>query len=255
MGQTKGPPVGAEATLSIGRPSGSGIDRAKIWLVMPAYNEGAVIGEVLDSIEPHGYRLVVVDDASDDDTLDVVRSKKWVDLLRHSLNLGQGAALQTGLEYALRRGAEVIVTVDADGQHSVEDIAGLVRTLLDRGVDIVLGSRFLAASPECIRNIPRLKRWLLRAAIVYIRFASRLRVTDAHNGLRAMTAAAARRIDITQNRMAHATEILIRIRQTGMSYLEAPVSVLYTEYSRKKGQKIWNSINILWESLFGGVRR
>jgi polyprenyl-phospho-N-acetylgalactosaminyl synthase len=165
-------------------------------------------------------------------------------LLRHKINLGQGAALQTGIDFALKYNPSYIVTFDADGQHSADDIDKLLEPLQNNEADITLGSRFLKPG---LHNAATGRKWLIRAARWINYLFSGLFLTDAHNGLRAMTAKAAREFDIRENRMAHATEILLFIRRKKLRYKEVPVTISYTDYSRKKGQSGFNSIRIFFD--------
>ncbi len=213
-----------------------------LWIVIPAYNEERVIGSVLEELS--GRNVVVVDDCSTD-TTKLVASKYQVHLLSHPVNLGQGAALQTGITYALLNGAEKIVTFDADGQHSVSDIEKLIDALTN--YDVALGSRFLESGSA--ENLPTSRRVLLKCAALYTRASTGLTLTDTHNGLRALSRHAAEKIVITQNRMAHATQVLQLIAYHKLSYIEVPVNIKYTEYSLAKGQKMSNSLNILWDSV------
>ena len=211
-----------------------------LWIVIPAFNEGPVIGEVVMAVRTLCDNVVVVDDCSEDDT-GVQALAAGATVLRHPINLGQGAALQTGIRYALRRGADSIVTFDADGQHRPEDISVLLDTQIKTGADVVLGSRFLGHA----ENIPRLRRLLLQLAIVYTQITSGVKLTDAHNGLRLLTRRAAERIHIRQDRMAHASEIIAQIGALGLTVAEAPVTIVYTKYSLRKGQRLSNAFNIL----------
>lgn len=163
-------------------------------------------------------------------------------VVRHPFNLGQGAALRTGLDYALTDPhAKYFVTFDSDGQHRTEDALAMVERLSSGTVDIVVGSRFLDD-----RTRPgALKRIVLKAAVLFERMSTGVKLTDAHNGLRALNRTAASSIRIDQNRMAHASEIVAEIRRNELRYIEMPVHIVYTDYSRSKGQSIWNSVNIL----------
>ena len=219
------------------------------WLVIPAYNEEPVLGDVLASLEPLPYGVVVVDDGSEDATADVA-TRCGAAVVRHACNLGQGAAIQTGITYARRQaGTRFVVTFDADGQHHPTDLRALLEPLEEGACDVVLGSRFLV--PGSAVRIPVARRLVLRLATVVTRLSTGLRLTDTHNGLRAFTAQAAAQLDITQNGMAHASEILSQIAATGMRYREVPVTVTYTRYSLTKGQSMLNSVDIFWESIRG----
>jgi len=218
---------------------------AEVWVVVPAYNEAGVIGAVLGDLARLPYRVVVVDDGSGDGTVETALRFPVV-VLRHVWNLGQGAALQTGLRYAVDQpGARFVVTFDADGQHRPADIAALLAPLRTGAADVTLGSRFLR--PGDRRQVGVVKRALLRTASVFTRLTSRLALTDTHNGLRAFTVEAAARVTIRQNGMAHASELLDQIARLRLRYCEVPVTIAYTEYSVRKGQSIWNSVNIVWD--------
>jgi glycosyltransferase involved in cell wall biosynthesis len=212
----------------------------RLWVVIPAFNEGEVIRDVLAMVLECVPNIVLVDDGSRDETATFARSM-GVHVVRHPINFGQGAALQTGLEYACERGAQYIGTFDADGQHRIEDLAKMFEILSDGQYDIVLGSRFLG---ETI-NAPRSRRLLLRYATLFTNWTTGLTLTDAHNGLRAMTADTARRLDIQHNRMAHASELISRIRELKLRYVEVAVSIRYTEYSLQKGQRMQDAGRIL----------
>jgi len=211
-----------------------------IWVVIAAYNEAKVIASVVADVKSTGHRVVVVDDGSKDDTAGIAAGAGAA-VIRHPINLGQGAALQTGLDYALARGAEVIVTFDADGQHRAADIAGLVDALARDRADYALGSRFLGTSV----NLPPSRRLLLRAATWFTRATTGLNITDSHNGLRAMTRRGADRIHLRQNRMAHASEILHQIATSGLKYVETPVTIHYSDYSLAKGQTLFDALLIV----------
>ncbi len=226
-------------------------DSLPICVVIPAYNEAPAIGKVLAELCAYPYRVVLVDDGSTDGTLDVARPFP-VAILRHAINLGQGAALHTGIQYALQlQGVQTIVTFDADGQHDPANIARLVEAL-EQGYDVALGSRFIQGG-EAI-SIPWLKRALLSLAVWVTRRTTGLPLTDTHNGLRAFRRSAAARIRIQHNGMAHASEILSQVALLGLRYCEVPVSVRYTEYSLHKGQSLLNSVNILWEIIGSKMR-
>lgn len=215
------------------------------WVVIPAYNEASVIATVVGDLRRHAEHIVVVDDCSTDQTAEAARAA-GATVLRHAINRGQGAAIQTGLEFALRRGADAIVTFDADGQHMADDLPVLLAPIREKRVDFVLGSRFAGGS-----NVPPLRRLLLRCAVIFTRLTSGLRVTDAHNGLRAFSRRGAEAIHIRLDRMAHASEIMDQIRVSGLPYTEVPVRVRYTDYARRKGQRGLHAIRVAFDYLFG----
>lgn len=218
----------------------------QVWIVVPAYNEARVVRSVVAALEREGYRIVVVDDGSADSTYSEVR-RTGAHACRHVVNLGQGAALQTGIRYALEQGAEYIVTFDADGQHTVSDIPKLLAPLVAGDYEVAIGSRFLREGRAV--GIPRSKKLLLKLATLYTRIALGIKVTDTHNGLRAFTAEAAGKLNLAANGMAHATEILKQISTKRLRFVEVPVIVHYTAYSVAKGQRISNALNIFWDSF------
>jgi glycosyltransferase involved in cell wall biosynthesis len=232
--------------VSVGRPASvDEVMRAPedTWIVIAAYNEAAAIRGVVSPLAAEGWHTVVVDDGSRDETA-AAAGIPGVTVLRHAVNRGQGAALQTGIDFALARGARRIVTFDADGQHCTEDVPALVAALDD--ADVALGSRFLGK----VEGASRSRRVLLRAATLVSNRLAGLPLTDAHCGLRAFRAELAPKLRITQDRMAHASELLGKIRASGARYVEVPVTVRYTEHSRAKGQGAIQGVRILFDYWF-----
>jgi glycosyltransferase involved in cell wall biosynthesis len=209
--------------------------------VIPLYNEAPVVRSVIEEARKTFPKVVCVDDGSTDASVSEAEAAGAV-VVRHPVNLGQGASLRTGLDYALGDpSADYFVTFDADGQHQIADALTMVHMLDERPLDIVVGSRFLDDRTQ----VAFVKRVVLKLGVVFERMSSGVRLTDAHNGLRALNRHAAESIAITQNRMAHASEIVAEIGRNDLRWAEAPVHVVYTDYSRSKGQSIWNSVNIL----------
>jgi polyprenyl-phospho-N-acetylgalactosaminyl synthase len=211
--------------------------------VVAAFNEAKVIREVVASVVSGGWPTVVVDDGSRDDTATEAAAGGAV-ALRHTINRGQGAALQTGIEYALRHGAELIVTFDADGQHDAADIPLLVEALGE--ADIALGSRFLGK----VEGASARRMALLKTATMVSNGLSGMKLTDSHCGLRAFRATAAPKLTITQDRMAHASELLRKIRTSGLRVVEVPVTIRYTEHSMSKGQGGIQAVRIMFDYFF-----
>src|ERR1700729_1468152 len=211
-----------------------------IWLIIPAYNEAAVIGRVVADVVRRGYKVAVIDDGSTDETGRNAGAAGAV-VVTHPINLGQGAALQTGIQFALRQGADTIVTFDADGQHRAADIGSLIDALATNNADFALGSRFLGGAVA----MPLSRRLLLMAATWFTRLTTGLNVSDTHNGLRPITGRGASRIKLRQNRMAHASELLDQIARSGLRYVEVPVTIEYSRYSLAKGQRLADSLPIL----------
>lgn len=221
-----------------------------VYVIVPAFNEGRVIQNTLRTLLPHGYQIVVVDDGSTDQTSSILKAAP-VYFLRHPINLGSGAALQTGMTFALRQGAAYLVHFDADGQHRAEDIARLLEPLWRGEADVALGSRFLRPSDRDV--VPRSKQILLRGAVQVDWLLTGVHLSDAHNGLRALTRHAASTIHLRENRFAYATEIISRIHEAGLRWIEVPTTVLYSDYSRAKGQPMSNALNIVIDVLLRKV--
>ena len=223
-----------------------------VWIVVPAHNEEQTISQVLSRLTELSHNVVVVDDGSTDHTAGEVL-KFPVTHIRHVCNLGQGAALQTGIDYVLRLPqARYILTFDSDGQHDSDDIPRLLEPLRSGAYDVVLGSRWLEGGAAIGIATPR--RVLLRLALILTGLSTGLDITDTHNGLRAFTSAAAAKIHITQNRMAHASEILAQIAALKLRYCEVPVKITYTSYASAKGQSMLDSVSILWDMVSGKVK-
>jgi glycosyltransferase involved in cell wall biosynthesis len=211
-------------------------------VIVPAFNEAQAIASVLADLRRTGHQIVVVDDGSTDTTADLAM-QAGATVVRHPINLGQGAALQTGITFALSEGADFVVTFDADGQHRADDITALLDALVGERADFALGSRFLGRAA----NIPTSRRLLLQAAIWFTRITTGLAITDAHNGLRAMTRRGAQAISLRQNRMAHASEILDQIAASALKYVEVPITIEYSAYSLGKGQRSSAALDILFD--------
>ncbi len=237
--------------LAQGRARPTAQRHADTWLIIPVYNEGAVIAAVLEDALRTFPNIVCVDDGSSDDSSAQIRTS-GARLVRHPVNLGQGAAVQTGVEYARGRpGAEYFVTFDADGQHQVNDVVRMLDRLRDEELDIVVGTRFHGD----VSRIPRLKRLVLKTAVKVSPRGRRLGLTDSHNGLRAFNRKVAQELSITANGMGHAPEIVEMIDTKGWRVAEEPVTILYTEYSMAKGQSLLNGVNIVFDSAVRRNRR
>ena len=223
-------------------PATGGGERAHV--IVAAYREAPRIAAVVAELVSAGHRVIVVDDGSPDATAEQARAA-GARVLRHSINRGQGAALQTGIAWALGRGARFLVTFDADGQHRVADVERLLAPLRAGTHDFALGSRFLGRAEA----MPVVRRRVLALAVRFTRLASGLPVSDAHNGLRAFSRRGAERLAIQLDRMAHASELLDQIRASGLPWTEVPVEVRYTAESLAKGQRSTAAARILFDYL------
>lgn len=225
---------------------------ADVWVVVPTYNEDPVVGEVISRLLEVFPNVVGVDDGSTDASAEQIRAA-GARVVRHPINMGAGAALQTGIDFALRDpGMRWVVTFDADGQHSVADAEAMVEHLRSSDLNVLIGSRFLGSGAV---DMPSSKRRLLRLATVFERATSGVKLTDAHQGLRAFDRWFAERLRMRTADMAWASEFLQRVGETGAAFEEFPVTVAYTEYSRAKGQRSINSINIGVDVLINRILR
>ncbi len=214
-----------------------------VCVIVPVYNEALTVARTVSDLLQTFDHVVCVDDGSGDGSADLARAA-GATVLRHVLNQGQGAALRTGFDHVLRHTtASYAVTFDADGQHLVEDAQRMVARARAERIDVVLASRFTGRTEQ----MPLAREMILRAAVRFTRMTSRLEVTDTHNGLRVLSRSALRRIDLRMPRMAYASELLDAIVPAGLSYVEEPVTVIYTDYSRAKGQRNSNAFNILFD--------
>ena len=224
-------------------------EQGRIFAVIPAFCERNRITETIQGIRPFVDDVIVVDDGSGDDTARFAQNEGIV-VLRHMVNRGQGAALRTGTEAALRLGASFILHIDADGQHDPCSIPRMFAPLIRREADVVFGSRFLG---EQAIGMPQSRKALLHAARAFNALVVGVprRVTDPQSGFRAFTAEAARQTTFTQDRMAHCSEILRRVTRSNLRWCEVPVRVLYSEESLQKGQKPWHAFRIVWQLFLG----
>lgn len=222
--------------------------RRKVFLCIAAYHEEAVIAEVVRTARRTYPNVVVVDDGSADRTFEEAR-RATPHVLRHVVNRGQGAALQTAIAFALQLGAEYLVTFDADGQHRVEDVEKMVRPIQAGEADVCYGSRFLG---ETI-NMPFSRRLVLKGGVWFSRLVHRVNVTDAHNGLRCLSRRAAERMEITLDGMAHASEFISLVRRLGLRMKEIPVQIRYTDHSLAKGQSGLNAVKIVADYFLGRI--
>lgn len=216
------------------------------WLVIPCYNEGQVIYDVITQARRTFPNIVAVNDGSRDNSAEAIHAA-GAHLVNHPVNLGQGAAIQTGVEYARAQpGAEYFVTFDADGQHQVKDVVAMVGRLRAEPLDIIVGTRFAGQDNS---QVPWIKRLVLKTVVALSPRTKRLGLSDAHNGLRAFNRRVAEEMDIKMNGMSHASEIVAMIDERGWSVAEQPVDILYTEYSMSKGQSLINGVNILADGI------
>ena len=227
--------------------------RRKIVVVIPAYNEAAAIGQVLESIprciDDMDVLSLVVDDESADQTEEVARRHGAL-TLRHIVNLGVGTATRTGLKAAKEFDPEVVVTIDADGQHDPAEISSLVRCLVENKHDVVIGSRIL--QPEGM-PITRIGANLLLNAITFIVYGKV--VSDSQSGFKAFNRRSLSIIELDSAGYEICSEIIGEIVRNQLNYRSLPVKAVYTQYSRAKGQPFLNGINLILNLFVRMLRR
>jgi glycosyltransferase involved in cell wall biosynthesis len=222
----------------------------RVAIIIPVYNEGTVIKEVVRSALKYFKHVICVDDGSRDNSIQEIAKTKAYRIM-HPINMGQGAALQTGVEFARQLDVDYFVTFDADGQHQIEDVLTMLKKIRTGDYDIILGSRFLGKAV----GLKNSKRIVLKAAIAFSNATSGLRLTDTHNGLRVFNRIVAEDLQITFPDMTHASEILGIIAEKKYRYVEVPVTIKYTEYSQNKGQSIANAVNIAFDLLLRKITK
>ncbi len=222
----------------------------KIAVFIAAYNEEKMIEQVIDDVRTVLSNIIIVDDGSTDFTYERAK-QKGVMVLRHCMNRGKGVAIRTATQYALEQGVDILVHFDADGQHHAHDISKLIEPILKNKADVVLGSRFLHPEDS---NAPFWRKFILKGAILFSWIFSGIKLSDAHNGLRAFNRKALEDIKIFEDGFAYASEILDEIRRLSLRYIEVPVTITYSDYSLHKGQSSWNAIRIVcrlfWRTFF-----
>lgn len=212
-----------------------------IFVIIPAYNEDKIISKVVEEIKSSfpEYKIIVIDDGSIDNTFQQALLSSVI-VISHLINRGQGAALATGITYALNNNADIAVTFDADGQHDISDLPKIIFPLISNEADVTLGTRFSANN-----KIPFLRKIVLKLGIIFTWIFSGIKLTDVHNGFRGFNRRALEKIKLKQDRMAHSSEIIDEIKRNNLKFVEIPVKVNYTKYSLSKGQSAIDSFKIV----------
>jgi glycosyltransferase involved in cell wall biosynthesis len=215
-------------------------------VIVPVFNESKVIRLVLEELcKNPNWNIIIVNDGSFDNSMEVCK-KFPVTIINHHDNLGQGAALRTGVEYSLKNNSDILCTFDSDGQHKVADLENMIRLLIDGDYEIILGSRFLTKKSK----MPFKRFFLLKVAKLFDNlFFSGSNFTDVHNGLRVFTSNAAFKLDLSANRMEHASLITKSIVVNRLIFAEYPVEIIYSEYSISKGQNFKSLIQLGFKLL------
>ena len=228
------------------------VSKRRVAVLVPCYGDGARLGEVIRDLRQVFAEREVVVYVVDDGSVNPLALQSdggttsfRLRVLRHIINLGQGAALETARRAAVADGAQVVLTVDADGQHSAADALRLVEAI-ESGADVAVGNRFGGQS-----NTPSLRAIILACARIFEMLLTRRLFGDAHNGLRAFSFEVASRLRIEHARMAHGTGIMLalcRMRPT-LRIVEVPVTITYTAATLAKGQRASGAFTIVGDLL------
>ena len=225
----------------------------RILVLLPAFNEGAAVGEVIHGVpgEIDGNRVItlLVDDGSTDSTATVARHAGAI-VVSHVTNLGVGAATRTGFEAAMRMGVDFVVTMDADGQHDPLDIPKLVHKAMTGDYDVVIGNRMLEREGMPFSRVAA--NWLLNAITL---IAYRGSVSDSQSGFKCLSRSALQTMELKADQYDICSEIVGEIFSKGLTYSSVPVKPLYTSYSQAKGQHYLNGVNIILQLLVRMMRR
>ncbi len=216
-------------------------------IVIPVYNEASVIGEVIEDVRAHGFDLIiVVDDGSDDETW-LVAAAHDVLTVRLKVNRGKGAAVKTGIMAANLLNADVVVTMDGDGQHDPADLTALIAPVLAGVSDVVLGSRLL-----CRKEMPRIKVLENIVGNFFTWLFYGLLVSDSQSGFRAYSRYAALIIDTKADKYEYDSKVIREIKNNRLRFTEVPVHTRYTEYSKGKKNKqgLLNGIITLYRMVW-----
>ncbi len=226
----------------------------RLAIVIPAYNEGRVVRHVVETLPKHlpGVSTIipiVVDDNSSDDTCAQAELAGAL-CIHHEANLGAGGATVTGLEAAKELKVDIVVTMDADGQHDPIDMERIIRPIVAGEADVVLGSRLLSLSKE----MPLHKRFgnYVLNGVTYL--FSQTWVTDSQSGYKAFSARALQAIELRTRGYEFCSEIIGEIKRKKLSFKEVPIATIYTDYSKSKGQLTLNALNIVLGLLLRNVR-
>jgi glycosyltransferase involved in cell wall biosynthesis len=221
------------------------------YIVIPIFNEAEVIVDVIREIKSSGdYQMIIVDDGSSDNSYENAKSCSDVNVLRHKINRGKGAAIKTGIIAANRRGADIIVTMDGDGQHNPKDISKLITPIIENKYEVVLGSRRKKKG-----EMPSIKIAANKIGNLVTWFLYGMHVSDSQSGFRAYSSYAARIIDTKADKYEYDSKVIREIKSNRLSFTEVPIQVRYTEYSMGKIQKqgfvngIKTLVRMIWDLI------
>ena len=208
-------------------------------IITPAYNEELTVGSVVALARKYG-DVLVVDDGSHDRTSEIAQNAGAF-VLRHETNRGKGEALRTGFKYALLKGYDVVVTLDADGQHNPDEIPVLLEPIVNGKADLVIGSRYMGKSKQRIPLYRRFGLWVLNEGI---KAATSMNV-DSQSGFRAMTVDALKKLNLNSNGYSVEADMVIRAKETGLRVKEVPINVRYDVPNKHKKNPVSHGLGVL----------
>ena len=214
-------------------------------MVVPAFNEQKVIKDIINNLLKKFPNVIVVNDGSNDRTLEIINELD-IKVLSHEINLGVGAAVQTGFDYVSKiPNAKAVITFDADGQHLVDDAVAMAKEILICDEGIIFGTRF----PKHSKNIPKVKRFVLKLIAKITDLVTGVTLTDAHNGLKAYKISTIKKLELQFSSYSYESELITQVARKKIDYKEMPTDIKYTSYSIKKGQKLLNGLLIIEDLL------
>ena len=214
--------------------------RAKIYIIIPAFNEEKTIGKLIKLLKKAGYQnLVVVNDCSSDNT-EKIAQKSGAIVLTHIINRGLGGALRTGFAYTISKNADIVITMDADLQHRIENIPNLVKPIIEKKADAVIGKRKFSS-----RKMPFNRKLANLIGNIFTKIFFGFTSADSQSGFRAFDGRALKKLKLYSNRMEISSEIIAEIHRNHLRFLEIPISTIYTKYSLSKGQSFKNGLKTL----------
>jgi polyprenyl-phospho-N-acetylgalactosaminyl synthase len=221
-----------------------------VYVIIPLFNESKVLDKVIDEVQGVFKNIIVVDDGSTDNSYDLLL-KKDITLIKHPINLGVGAAITSGFELVKKlENAFAAITFDADGQHSIDDAKEFAEAILDCEEEIIFGSRFLGNE----KNIPFIKRYVLKTATFITNIITGTKLSDTHNGLKAIKKSCIKKLDLDINGYAYESQFIYQVSKRRISYRELSTNTIYTAYSMSKGQSLRNGFIII-EDIIKSIKK
>ena len=216
-----------------------------IYVIVPAFNEQNVIKDIINNLLKNFSNVIVINDGSNDKTLEIINDLD-IKILSHEINLGVGAAVQTGFDYVSDiPDAKAVITFDADGQHLVDDAVEMAKEILICDEGIIFGTRF----PKHSKNIPKVKRIVLKLIAKITDLVTGVTLSDAHNGLKAYKVSTIKELELQFSSYSYESELITQVAKKKIEYKEMSTDIKYTSYSIKKGQKLLNGLLIIEDLL------